>query len=153
MFTLQNMSLNNIEYNELEHGFVGRLTYLSLGRHDLAIIKNEIGNFDITIPKEINNLLFIKSIFIEDKFRNKGYGHAIVSKLKQKNDFIILMADIHRYQSANFNLIKFYENLGFYQIPSDFYYPIMIWIKNYFLPVSGLMSSSDLPKNCFEFSS
>lgn len=125
-------NLKIINYTEGKEGFDGNIAYFPFVHNLKSIINDELGiDFsDIPIPTKINNLILIKNINISVKHRNRKHGSNIIKRLQTKDTAIILMADIGRQQLFSFNLINFYQNLGFKQIDSDYYYPIMLWISS-----------------------
>lgn len=86
----------------------------------------------LMISRKIHRFIVIKTIYVLEDYRNEGLGKEILTKiittLAKTNSCFLLVADTTN--SNKFNLIKWYENIGF-EIPKSQKYaenPLMYYL-------------------------
>lgn len=74
----------------------------------------------LMLSRKIHRCIVIKTIYVLEDYRNEGLGKEILTKiittLAKTNSCFLLVADTTN--SNKFNLIKWYENMGF-EIPKS----------------------------------
>ena len=78
----------------------------------LSLLYNSIPYGSITFFKK-NNIIYLSNIFINEKYKNRGYGTLLINKLEEENRDIKIFKLCAWEPTIKPNVINFYKKNGY----------------------------------------